>query len=74
MARLTTFIRAQSNSHLCLLDHAFISLRTIASALRERQRLASKVSFLLFGDNPPYSNVAAADPSPRTGAFVQSLC
>jgi phosphatidylserine/phosphatidylglycerophosphate/cardiolipin synthase-like enzyme len=78
MARLTTFIRAATQS----LDFAVYDMRfseplkaSLMSALRERAEAGVQIRFCYDTDKPAQPNVAAGqDPAPAgTGAFVQSL-
>src|SRR5437660_11386689 len=78
MARLTTFIRAATQT----LDFALYDMRLndplraqLVSALRERAEAGVQIRFCYDGDKPVQPNVAAGqDPAPAgTGAFIQSL-
>jgi phosphatidylserine/phosphatidylglycerophosphate/cardiolipin synthase-like enzyme len=78
MTRLTTFIRAASQS----LEFAVYDMRfsdrlkaSLTSALRERAEAGVQIRFCYDGDKPVTPNVAGGqDPAPSgTGAFVQSL-
>src|SRR6059058_3837076 len=78
MARLTTFIRAATQT----LDFAIYDMRfsdplktSLSSALRERAEAGVKIRFCYDADKPSPPNVAAGqDPAPSgTGAFVRSL-
>ena len=78
MARLTTFIRAATQT----LTFAIYDMRfsdplhvQLSAALRDRAEAGVEIRFCYDADKPPQPNLAAGqDPAPAgTGAFVQSL-